>query len=179
MSLCIFVKSVLLCSSVRNRTSFRVAGEFFLSRRIFLSLTERTEFTDVFGAQFRAHRRPPAYREHRGLTPNPSPNGEGSSMWGYPFWPADRRRIHTNHTEDKQGYLGDYSPLHSERGRGWGSRMLIIQTEGVKIFHHPFLSWFKNAPDKKQEYALLRSRTRLSCAKKSVFNEQEGHVLKC
>ena len=32
------------------------------------SLTERTEFTEPFGAQFRAHRRPPAYRGHRGLS---------------------------------------------------------------------------------------------------------------
>ena len=31
------------------------------------SLTERTEFTEFFGAQFRAHRRPPAYRVHRAL----------------------------------------------------------------------------------------------------------------
>ena len=30
----------------------RVAGKFYLSRRIFLSLTERTEFTEVFGAHF-------------------------------------------------------------------------------------------------------------------------------
>ena len=30
----------------------RVAGKFHLSRRIFLSLTERTEFTEVFGAHF-------------------------------------------------------------------------------------------------------------------------------
>ena len=29
------------------------------------SLTERTEFTEHFGALFRAHRRPPAYRIHR------------------------------------------------------------------------------------------------------------------
>ena len=44
------------------------------------SLTERTDLTEPFGAQFRTHRGPSAYREHRGLTPNPSPNGEGSSM---------------------------------------------------------------------------------------------------
>jgi len=30
----------------------RFAGEFFLSRRIFLSLTECTEFTEPFGAHF-------------------------------------------------------------------------------------------------------------------------------
>ena len=30
----------------------RLAAEFFLSQRTFFSLTERTEFTEVFGAHF-------------------------------------------------------------------------------------------------------------------------------
>ena len=30
----------------------RVAGKFLLSQRVFLSLTERTEFTEPFGARF-------------------------------------------------------------------------------------------------------------------------------
>ena len=64
--------SVLLCKSVRNSTHpldeirpMRLAGEFLLSRRIFLSLTEPTDLTDPFCAQFRTHRTPPAYRYHR------------------------------------------------------------------------------------------------------------------
>ena len=72
MSLWKFVCSVLLCKSVRNRThpryekmSMRFAGEFFLSRRIFFSLTELTDFTESFCVQFRTHRTPPAYRIHR------------------------------------------------------------------------------------------------------------------
>ena len=72
MSLWTFVCSVLLCSSVRNRKhpldekmSMRFAGEFFLSRRIFLSLTEHTDLTEHFCALFRTHRTPPAYRIHR------------------------------------------------------------------------------------------------------------------
>ena len=32
-----------------------------------LSLTELTDLIELFGAQFRAHRRPPAYRVHRSL----------------------------------------------------------------------------------------------------------------
>ena len=51
--------SVLLCSSVRKRTHPRyeithkqLAGEVFLSRWEGFSLTERTEFTEVFGAHF-------------------------------------------------------------------------------------------------------------------------------
>ena len=51
--------SVHLCFSVRKRTHpldkirlMQVAGEFFLSRRVFFSLTERTEFTELFGAHF-------------------------------------------------------------------------------------------------------------------------------
>jgi len=74
MSLWNAVCSVLLCKSVRNRTHpldkirlIQVAGEFFLSRRVFFSLTEHTEFTEPFGALFRAHRTPSAYRAHRAL----------------------------------------------------------------------------------------------------------------
>ena len=58
----------MFCSSVfsvRNRTFLRVAGEFLLSQRIFLSLTELTDFTESFCVQFRTHRTPPAYRIHR------------------------------------------------------------------------------------------------------------------
>ena len=68
---CIFCSSVF---SVRKRTHppcekerLRLAGEFLLSRRIFLSLTELTDLTEPFCAQFRAHRTPSAYRFHRGL----------------------------------------------------------------------------------------------------------------
>ena len=52
MSLWPFVCSVHLCSSVRKRTLENCRGEFFLSQRTFFSLTERTEFTEVFGARF-------------------------------------------------------------------------------------------------------------------------------
>ena len=51
-SLWAFVCSVLLCKSVRKRTLENCRGEFFLSQRTFFSLTERTEFTEVFGAHF-------------------------------------------------------------------------------------------------------------------------------
>ena len=59
MSLWNAVCSVLLCSSVRNKTHpldkirlMQVAGEFFLSTCGVFSLTERTEFTEPFGARF-------------------------------------------------------------------------------------------------------------------------------
>ena len=62
MSLWNAVCSVHLCKSVRNITHpldeirpMRLAGEFLLSRRIFLSLTELTDLTERFGAQFRVH----------------------------------------------------------------------------------------------------------------------------
>ena len=45
MSLWNAVCSVLLCLSVRKRIIARLAGEVF-------SLTERTEFTEVFGTHF-------------------------------------------------------------------------------------------------------------------------------
>ena len=49
VGLCVFCSSVY---SVRKRTFAKLAGEFFLSQRTFFSLTERTEFTEVFGAHF-------------------------------------------------------------------------------------------------------------------------------
>ena len=68
---CVFCSSVF---SVRKRTHpldeirpMRLAGESFLSQRTFLSLTELTDLTEPFCAQFRAHRRPSAYRIHRTL----------------------------------------------------------------------------------------------------------------
>ena len=42
-------------------------GEFLLSQRVFLSLTELTDLTEHICALFRTHRRPPAYRVHRAL----------------------------------------------------------------------------------------------------------------
>ena len=53
--------------SLTKDVSFSHEGHFFLSRRTFLSLTELTDLTELFCAQVRVHRRPPAYREHRAL----------------------------------------------------------------------------------------------------------------
>ena len=64
MSLCTFVKSVLLCSSVRNITHpldeirpMRLVGEFYLSRWIIFSLTEYTVFTEFLAYYFEFTRR--------------------------------------------------------------------------------------------------------------------------
>ena len=53
------VYSVLLCNSVRNRTHpldkirfMQGAGEFFFARRVFLSLTEHTDLTELFHPRF-------------------------------------------------------------------------------------------------------------------------------
>ena len=56
---CVFCSSVFFCER-KNNCETRWGG---------FSLTEHTEFTEHFGAQFRAHRRPSAYREHRALLP--------------------------------------------------------------------------------------------------------------
>ena len=59
MSLCDFVYSVLLCNSVRKRMHppyemphKQLGGGVFLSHWGVFSLTERTEFTEVFGVHF-------------------------------------------------------------------------------------------------------------------------------
>ena len=79
---CVFCSSVFFCE---KKNALESRGESFLLCWIFLSLTELTDLTEHIYALFRSHRTPPAYRYHRGLTPSPSPNGEGSSMWGYPY----------------------------------------------------------------------------------------------
>ena len=59
VGLCVFCSSVFFCEKKNNcETRWGV-----------LSLTELTEFTEHFCAQFRVHRRPPAYRIHRALLP--------------------------------------------------------------------------------------------------------------
>ena len=103
MSLWAFVCSVLLCFSVRNRTFLRVDGEFHLSRRIFLSLTELTDLTEPCCAQFWSHRTPSAFRIHRTLLPMKIPI-----------------RRQKQPTSTSHGYLGDYSPSLWGRGRGRG-----------------------------------------------------------
>ena len=57
VDLCVFCSSVSFCEK----------KNIFETRRGVFSLTERTEFTEHFCVQFRAHRRPPAYRVHRAL----------------------------------------------------------------------------------------------------------------
>ena len=52
MSLWNAVCSVLLCSSVRKRILETCGGSFFSQPGEFYSLTERTEFTELFGAHF-------------------------------------------------------------------------------------------------------------------------------
>ena len=110
MSLWNTVCSVLLCKSVRKSThpldeirSMRLAGEFLLSRRIFLSLTELTDLTEHICAQFRTHRTPSAYRYHRALLPMKIPI-----------------RRQKQPTSTSHGYLCDYSPSLRGRGRGRG-----------------------------------------------------------
>ena len=119
----ILTVSIYLISvySLTEDSSFSHEGHFFFSQRTFLFLTElhrRTEHTS-FHRDIKSTDITERY-SHRSLTPSPSPNGEGSSMWGYPFWPATDRKWAAKHLEDMEGYLGDHSPLQSERGWGWG-----------------------------------------------------------
>ena len=62
MECCVFCSSVFFCE---KKNALESRGESFLLCWIFLSLTGRTEFTELFGALFRAHRTPPAYRYPR------------------------------------------------------------------------------------------------------------------
>ena len=54
-------------SLTENTEVTEVLSALIHSWKVF-SLTERTEFTEHFCTRFRAHRRPPTYRGHRGLS---------------------------------------------------------------------------------------------------------------
>ena len=64
VGLCVFCSSVFFCEKKNAPSIWDKTHE---NRWGVLSLTERTEFTEHFCAQFRAHRTPPAYRVHRAL----------------------------------------------------------------------------------------------------------------
>ena len=55
-------------SLTENTEVTEVLSALIHSWKVF-SLTELTDLTELFGARFRAHRTPPAYRVHRALLP--------------------------------------------------------------------------------------------------------------
>ena len=57
---------------------------------------------------------------NRGLTPSPSPNGEGSDHRDTPVCPPYDSYVFSSYQQANRGNLSYYSPLHSERGWGWG-----------------------------------------------------------
>ena len=162
-----------------------------LTKDIF-SLTELTDLTERYCAQFRTHRTPPAYRYHRALLPMKIPI-----------------RRQKQPTSSPHGYLGDHSPSLRGRGRGRGHHllwalcvlficefcekknvplwekesfsvkvgMLNIQTEIVRIFRLLHPSPFEERLSWKREEALLHSRTCPSCVLKTPFLMQEGRLL--
>ena len=136
MSLWNPVCSVLLCYSVRNRTDSRyemrrmwLTGEFFLSWKIFFFLTEDILFSH------RTHR---FNRPHLRTVSN-SQNASGIQIsqnvtakdrcwmlsvrcWWLAKEASERINIPIKTQAAKEGYLGDHSLLHSERG--WGEASL-------------------------------------------------------
>ena len=54
------------------------------------------------------------------LTPGPSPNGEGCNHRDTPVCPPYDSYVFSFYQQAKRGNLTYYSPLHSERGWGWG-----------------------------------------------------------
>ena len=64
VELCVFCSSVFFCEKENAPTRWGTAYE---TRWGVFFLTELTDLTEPFGALFRSHRRPPAYRIHRTL----------------------------------------------------------------------------------------------------------------
>ena len=65
---------------------------------------------------------------NRSLTPNPSPNGEGSDHRDTPPCPPYVKQPISSYHQPNRGNLTYYSPLHSERG--WGVRPLCSLSAG-------------------------------------------------
>ena len=95
--------------------------EFLLSRRNILFLTE---LTDEQNTQHSTETLSQPISQNltakRSLTPGPSPNGEGSDYRDTPVCHPCFYRLFSISQQVNRGNLTYYSPLHSERGWGWG-----------------------------------------------------------
>ena len=90
---------------------------------------------------------------NRSLTPNPSPNGEGSDHRDTPTFSPYVKQIISYHQQTNRGNLTYYSPLHSERGWGWGlcefcmpEAFCGIETVRKNVLLYLWVLWEKNLP---------------------------------
>ena len=87
---------------------------------------------------------------NRSLTPNPSPNGEGSDHRDTPPCPPYAKQPISSYHQPNRGNLTYYSPLHSERGWGWGLCVLCrpeafcgFETVRKKVLLNLWVLWEK------------------------------------
>ena len=111
--------SVRSVSSVRDNTPQRVAcvsshrvGAFSFSQSYTEEQNTQT-FTETLSQPISQN-----LTAKRSLTPNPSPNGEGSDHQDTPACPPYAKQPISSYHQSNRGNLTYYSPLHSERG--WG-----------------------------------------------------------
>ena len=164
---CVFCSSVLFCEkkyapSLWDNTQANHCEGF--------SLTEHTEFTELFWRTFRAHRTPPAYREHRAFLLKLAvrfcefcrPQGLCEMLCVLFIcvflWEKTLRQ-----------------PDKSTRFEDW-------KCKAISQSHPPLLSkrgssTLKNTPFLKREHALLEARRRPSWGKKGVFSNAIRNLL--
>ena len=123
----------------------------------------------AFWRTFRAHRTPPAYRVHRGLSTKISCN----VLWYRLTWCLCEPLCVLFFCEKKN------APSWEIERTLWMSKTLTISIGTVKIFQLSCSSLFIERPSLEQKDALLHSRTCLSCTLKRPFLEQEEHILEC
>ena len=87
------------------------------------------------------------------LTPSPSPNGEGSDHRDTPPCPPYVQQPFSSLHQTNRGNLTYYSPLHSERGWGWGlcefcmpEAFCEIKTVRKNVLLNLWVLWEKNLP---------------------------------
>ena len=87
------------------------------------------------------------------LTPSPSPNGEGSDHRDTPPCPPYVQQPFSSLHQTNRGNLTYYSPLHSERGWGWGlcefcmpEAFCGFETVRKKVLLNLWVLWEKNLP---------------------------------
>ena len=96
------------------------------------------------------------------LTPSPSLNGEGSDHRDTPTCPPHDSYVFSSYQQPNRGNLTYYSPLHSERGWGWGLCVLCMpkafcefETVRYYVLLNLWVLWEINLPSKSHRHYLI------------------------
>ena len=136
---------------------------FYLSQRTFFSLTEEHRWTEhtAFHRDIKSTDNTEPYSQQK-PHPHPSPNGEGSDYRDTPTCPPHDSYVFSSYQQPNRGNLTYYSPLHSERGWGWGLCVLCMpkafcefETVRYYVLLDLWVLWEINLPSKSHRHYLI------------------------